>query len=63
MTPRAHADTHPSTPAALVTHWRQEAMNLRAWGAQGQADALDRCAAQLDAVLADDEAAVRGAHG
>ena len=63
MTPRAHADTHPSTPTALVTHWRQEAMNLRAWGAQGQADALDRCAAQLDAVLTDRGTRDGGAHG
>ena len=48
---------------ALVTHWRTEAMNLRAWGAQGQADALDRCAAQLDAVLTDRDTSGGGAHG
>jgi hypothetical protein len=62
VTTRAHADTRPSTPATLVTHWRTEAMNLRAWGAQGQADALDRCAAQLDAVLTERDTG-GGAHG
>lgn len=42
--------------AALVATWRTEAANLRGWGAHGQAEAVERCAAQLEAVLADDGA-------
>ena len=57
-----HQTPEPAVLTALVTHWRTEAMNLRAWGAQGQADALDRCAAQLDAVLTDRDTS-GGAHG
>jgi hypothetical protein len=48
---------------ALVARWQGEATNLRDWGAHRQADAVARCAAQLEAVLADDAAAVGGAHG
>ena len=48
---------------ALVARWQGEASNLRGWGAHAQADAVARCAAQLEAVLADDGAAVGGAHG
>jgi len=48
---------------ALAARWQGEASNLRGWGAHAQADAVARCAAQLEAVLADDGAAVGGAHG
>jgi len=44
----------------LLANWRTEAANLRGWGARGQAEAVERCAAQLDAVLADDGAATKG---
>ena len=54
--------THPITASApdldgalvaLVAHWQGEARNLRGWGAHAQADALARCAAQLEAVRTD----------
>ena len=61
MTP-GHEGPAPTTPAALVTHWKNEAVSLRGWGAHDLADAVDRCAAQLDALLVDREAK-GGAHG
>jgi len=46
---------------ALAATWRHEAANsLRGWGASCQADAVERCAAQLEAVLADEENASGG---
>ena len=41
--------------AELAARWRAEVVNLRGWGACGQADAVERCAAQLEAVLAETE--------
>ena len=45
---------------ALAATWRTEAANLRGWGVNGPADAVERCAAQLEAVLADEEKAGGG---
>ena len=39
--------------AALAARWLDEATNLRGWGAHRQADAVARCAAQLEAVRTD----------
>jgi len=33
----------------LVGKWREEAMNLRDWGCDNHADAIERCAAELEA--------------
>ena len=44
----------------LAATWRAEAANLRGWGAHGPANAVERCAAQLEAVLADDGTASGG---
>ena len=38
---------------ALAARWLDEAANLRGWGAHRQADAVARCAAQLEAVRTD----------
>jgi hypothetical protein len=48
--------------AELAARWHAEAVNLRGWGACGQAEAVARCAAQLEAVLAetDGDAALAG---
>ena len=48
--------------ATLAMRWIDEATNLRGWGAPGQAEAVARCAAQLEAVLteADGDAALAG---
>lgn len=59
----ASAPSLDSALVALVARWLDLATNLRGWGAHRQADAVARCAAQLEAVLADDAAAVGGAHG
>lgn len=44
-------------PASLPGLWRKEADNARAWGADGTATAIERCAEELEAALAhgDDE--------
>jgi len=47
---------------ALVARWQGEATNLRGWGAHAQADAVARCAAQLEAVCADEDGVRPAAH-
>ena len=42
----------PSGVPALVAAWRAQAATLRAYAAEPQAVALERCAADLDAALA-----------
>ena len=41
--------------ATLAMRWLDEAVNLRGWGACGQAEAVARCAAQLEGALAETE--------
>jgi hypothetical protein len=43
--------------ATLAMRWLDEATNLRGWDAHLQADAVARCAAQLEAVLANTDGA------
>jgi len=62
-----HETPEPEVLTALVTQlvarWRAEASNLRGWGAHGHANAVERCAAQLHALLTDDTPNTGGVHG
>lgn len=44
--------------AQQVVRWRQAAADLRAWGADGAARAVERCAFQAEAII--DEAEQEG---
>jgi hypothetical protein len=39
------------TTDALITRWREQAVALRRYAAAGQAEALEQCAAELEAAL------------